>query len=155
MLHNSNAVLRALGVVVLVVAVQALTVTVSAWPAANIKPRDLPVVVAGPAPAADVFAKRLAQARPGAFAVTTAPDPTAADQKLRDRDAYGAFLVGPGGLAGVHLASAASPVVAQVLGQVAQAVGQGRVVPVDDVVPADPGDPRSTGLAAAVLPLIL
>jgi hypothetical protein len=46
-------------------------------------------------------------------------------------------------------------VAAQVLGQVAQAAGQGRVVPVDDVVAADPGDPRGTGLAAAVLPLIL
>lgn len=155
MLQSSSAVRRTLGVVVLVVVVQALMVTVFAWPAANIEPRDLPVVVAGPAPDADAFAKRLAQARPGAFEVTTAPDPAAADQKLRDRDAYGAFVVGPGGLAGVHLASAASPVAAQVLGQVAQAAGQGRVVPVDDVVPADPGDPRGTGLATAVLPLIL
>lgn len=155
MLHVSSPARRALGVAVLVVAIQALMVTVFAWPAANIKPRDLPVVVAGPAPAADAFARQLAQAEPGAFKVTTVPDAAAADQRLRDRDAYGAFVLGPGGLAGVHLASAASPVAAQVLGQVAQAAGQGRAMPVDDVVPADPGDPRGTGLAAAVLPLIL
>src|SRR5262249_60841726 len=78
-----------------------------------------------------------------------------AGQRCRGGAGYAACLGGPGGRAGVHVACAASPVVAQVLGQVAQAVGQGRVVPVDDVVPADPGDPRSTGLAAAVLPLIL
>jgi hypothetical protein len=159
MLHVSSPARRALGVAVLVVAIQAPMVTVFAWPAANIKPRDLPVVVAAPAPAADAFARQLAQAEPGAFKVTTVPDAAAADQRLRDRDAYGAFVLGPGGLAGglagVHLASAASPVAAQVLGQVAQAAGQGRAVPVDDVVPADPGDPRGTGLAAAVLPLIL
>jgi hypothetical protein len=90
-----------------VVALQALIVAVFAWPAANLGPRDLPVVVAGPAPAAEAFAARLAQAEPGAFEVATAPDAAAADLLLREREAYGAFLLGPDGLAGGYLANAA------------------------------------------------
>jgi hypothetical protein len=155
MSHGGSPLPRALGVAVLVVALQAIMVTAFAWPAANLEPRDLPVVVAGPAPATEAFAARLAQVRPGDFEVTTAPDVAAADRLLLDREAYGAFLLGPGGLAGVHLASAASPTAAQVLTQVAQAAGEGRPVPVEDVVPAAPGDPRGAGLAAALLPLIL
>jgi hypothetical protein len=155
MSHGGSPLPRVLGVAVLVVALQAIMVAAFAWPAANLEPRDLPVVIAGPAPAAEAFAARLAQARPGAFEVATAPDAAAADRRLLDREAYGAFLLGPDGLAGVHLASAASPTAAQVLTQVAQATGEGRPVPVEDVVPAAPGDPRGAGLAAALLPLIL
>src|ERR671922_1503845 len=108
MSHGAAAPLsRALGVAVVVVALQAVMVAAFAWPAANLEPRDLPVVVAGPAPAAEAFAARLAEARPGAFEVATAPDAAAADRLLLDRKAYGAFLLGPDGLAGVHLASAA------------------------------------------------
>ena len=153
--RSASSLPRALGVAVVVVALQALMVAAFAWPAANLEPRDLPVVVAGPAPAAEAFAARLSQARPGAFQVTTAPDAATADRRLLDREAYGAFLLGPGGLAGVHLASAASPAAAQVLTQVAQAAGEGRAVPVQDVAPAAAGDPRGAGLAAALLPLLL
>jgi hypothetical protein len=155
MLHRASPAQRATGVAVLVVALQALMVTAFAWPAANIRPRELPVVVAGPAPAAEALARRLDAAEPGALQVTAVADADAADQRLRDREAYGAFVLAPGGLAGVHLASAASPTVAQLLTQVGQAAAQGRAVPVTDVVPADPDDPRSAGLAAALLPLVL
>jgi hypothetical protein len=153
--HGAAPLARALGVAVVVVALQAVMVAAFAWPAANLEPRDLPVVVAGPSPAAEAFAARLAQARPGAFEIATAPDAATADRRLLDREAYGAFLLGPEGLAGVHLASAASPAAAQALTQVAQATGEGRPVPVEDVVPAAAGDPRGAGLAAALLPLIL
>jgi hypothetical protein len=146
---------RPLAVAVGVVALQALIVALFAWPAANLEPRDLPVVVAGPAPAVQAFAARLDQAEPGAFEVATAPDAAAADLLLLDREAYGAFLLGPDGLAGVHLASAASPAAAQLLTQAAQTAGQGRPVPVEDLVPAAPGDPRGAGLSAALLPLVL
>jgi hypothetical protein len=146
---------RAIAVAVGVVALQALIVAVFAWPAANLEPRDLPVVVAGPAPAAEAFAARLAQVEPGAFEVATAPDAAAADLLLHERDAYSAFLLGPDGLAGVHLASAASPSAAQLLMQAAQVAGQGRPVPVEDLVPAAHGDPRGAGLSAALLPLVL
>jgi hypothetical protein len=153
--RTASSLPRALGVAVVVVALQALMVAAFAWPAANLEPRDLPVVVAGPAPAAEAFAARLAGERPGAFEVATAPDAATADRMLRDREAYGAVLLGPDGPAGVHLASAASPTVGQLLTQLAQTAGQGRPVPLQDVVPADPDDPRGAGLSAALLPLIL
>jgi len=153
--HGASPLPRALGVAILIVALQAIMVAAFAWPAANIEPRDLPVVAAGPTPATEAFAARLAQVRPGAFEVTTAPDAAAADRLLLDRQAYGAFLLGPDGLTGVHVASAASPTAAQVLTQVAQAAGEDRAVPVEDVVPAAAGDPRGAALAAALLPLIL
>jgi hypothetical protein len=123
-----------------------------AWPAANLAPRDLPVVVAGPAPAANEVAGRLASTEPGAFAVSTVPDAAAADAALRDRQAYAAFVVGPDGVS-LHTASAASPAVAALLTAAAQQVGAGQPVPVVDVVPSDPDDPRGAGFASGFLPL--
>src|SRR5919198_2728626 len=129
MLHRASPAQRAIGVAILVVALQALMVTAFAWPAASTRPRDLPVVVAGPAPAAEALARRLDAAEPGAFEVTVVADADAADQRLRDRQAYGALVLASGGLAGVRLASAASPAAAQLLTQVGQAAAQGRAVP--------------------------
>jgi multisubunit Na+/H+ antiporter MnhC subunit len=155
--------IRATGLVIGVVAVQALFLTLFAWPAVNTEPRDLPIVVAGPAPAADAVAQQLEEARPGAFDVDTVADAAAADDAIRDRKAYGAFVVtpspnGPPTLE-VHVASAASPVLAQLLTQIAQTAGQesGQTQPtkVVDVVPADKDDPRGAGLDAGVLPLIM
>jgi hypothetical protein len=136
-----------------VVAVQALLVGLFAWPAANAEPRDLPVVVAGPAPAAEQFAGRLRAARPDGFDITTLPDAAAADRALRDRDAYAAFVVVPDGVT-LHTASAASPTVAQLLGQAAGQLG-GQQVQVTDVVPTDRDDPRGAGFAAGFLPLAM
>src|SRR6266508_4043848 len=82
--------LLALGVVVL----QGLLILWFAWPAGKTAPRDLPVVVAGPAQATETITQRLHAGRPGGFAVTTVPDAAAADQALRDRTAYAAFVVG-------------------------------------------------------------
>src|SRR5262245_25140888 len=82
-----------------------LLVSWFAWPAREIEPRDLPVVVAGPQPAAAGFATQLANARPGAFKVTVLPDAAAADNALRDRDAYAAFVIGADGMT-LHTASA-------------------------------------------------
>ncbi|GIF70525.1 hypothetical protein [Asanoa siamensis] len=140
------AVLIGVGIVV----AQALLVPLFAAPAANLGPRDLPVVVAGPAPAADAFAAQLAQREPGAFEISRAPDAAAADAILRDNAAYAAFVVGPTGPA-VHTASGASPIVAQLVGQAAA----GMNAPVTDVVPGSPDDPRGGGFAAGFLPLAL
>ena len=153
--------IRATGLVMGVVAVQALFLTLFAWPAVNTEPRDLPIVVAGPAPAADAVAQQLEKARPGAFDVDTVADAAAADDAIRDRKAYGAFVVtSPNGpTVATHVSSAASPVVAQLLIQIGQTAGpdsgQTQPHPVVDVVPADKDDPRGAGLAAGVLPLIM
>jgi hypothetical protein len=144
------ALLIAAGVVV----VQALLVSLFSGVAANTEPRDLPVVVTGPAPAAEGFATQLEQARPGAFDVTQVADAAAADQALRDREAYAAFVLGPDG-ASLRTASAASPAVAQLLTQAAAELGDGQPVPVVDVVPGSPDDPRGAGFGAGFLPLAL
>jgi hypothetical protein len=141
-------------IAILVVGVQALLVPLFAGPAANLAPRDLPVVVAGPAPAAAGLAERLRDERPGAFELTTVADATAADRALRDREAYAAFVVGADGVT-LHVASAAGPAVAALLTQAAGELGGDRPVPVVDVVPADPDDPRGGGFAAGFLPLVM
>src|SRR5262245_42749404 len=88
---------RAAVIVIGVVLAQALLALWFAWPGQKTAPRDLPVVVAGPPPAATALADRLRAERPGAFAVRTVGDATAADQALRDRTAYAAFVLGPDG----------------------------------------------------------
>ena len=91
---------------------------------------------------------------PGAFEVTTAADAAAADQALRDREAYAAFVVAADGVS-LHTASGASPTVAALLSQAAQQIGGGRPVTVVDVVPGAPDDPRGAGFASGYLPLVL
>ncbi|MEU4570709.1 hypothetical protein [Micromonospora sp. NPDC023956] len=154
MARARSPLMLALLVAALVVGVQALLVPLFAAPAANLAPRDLPVVVAGPAPAVDDLVDRLAAARPGGFAVTTRPDAAAADEALRDREAYAALVVGPDGLA-LHTAPGASPTAAALLTEAVGGLAGGRPVSVVEVVPTDPDDPRGTGLAAGFLPLTL
>jgi hypothetical protein len=140
------AVLVAAAAIVL----QALLVPLFAAPAANLAPRDLPVAVAGPAPAATELAARLAAAQPGAFDLRTLPDAAAADRALRNREVYAAFVAGPDGLA-LRTAPGASPTVAALLTELARAGGG--PVRVVEVVPADPDDPRGSGFAGGFLPL--
>jgi hypothetical protein len=145
---------RAAAVAAGAVLLQALLVLWFAWPAEKTAPRDLPVVVAGPAPAAAAVADRLRTERPGAFEVTTVADAAAADARLRDRAAYAALVVEPSGVS-VHVASAASPTVATLFGQAAQELGNGRPVQVVDVVPGPADDPRGAGFTSGFLPLLM
>ncbi|BCB77388.1 membrane protein [Phytohabitans flavus] len=144
----------ALVIAVGVVALQALLVPLFSAPAADLEPRDLPVVVAGPAPAAQGLAGQLESARPGAFEITTLADGAAADEALRDRDAYAAFVVGPEGVT-LHTAPAASPTVATLLTQASAQLNGGQPVRTVEVVPLDPDDPRGTGFASGFLPLAI
>ncbi|HEX2418578.1 MAG TPA: hypothetical protein VHJ83_10740 [Micromonosporaceae bacterium] len=151
-------IVRAAGLVLAVVAIQALFLTLFTWPVANLEPRDLPIVVAGPAPAANAVAQRLSNSQPDAFDIRIVPDAAAADQAIRDREAYGGFVVSPqpaGPQIDVHVASGASPVVAQLLTEIGQQAGRGQPVEVVDVVTADPDDPRGVGLGAGILPLVM
>jgi hypothetical protein len=162
-------------VVVLVPVLAGLALAAFAWPAARLAPRDLPVGVVAPAAAGDAVEQRLAQAG-DAVEVRRFADPAAARAAIADREVYGAVVVAPEGTT-VLTASAASPLVAQLLQQAADqlpgaapggpgaapaqppgaaargpAAAPARVV---DVVPADPDDPRGAALAASVLPLVL
>lgn len=137
-----------------VVALQAVLVPLFAGPASHIAPRDLPIAVAGPPPAATGLADQLAARRPGAFDVKVFADAAAADAAIKDREVYGAIVLGPAGPS-LHVASAAGPTVSALLTQAAAELGNGQPVPVRDVVPTDPDDPRGAGFGAGFLPLAL
>ena len=130
----------------------ALVLTLFAWPSARLEPRDLPIGVAGPAPAAQAIEARLAR-QEGAFELHRYADAAAARQAIEDREVYGAFVITPTGPR-VLTAAGASQAVAQLLTGAAREVPTPRgaaEVAVEDVVPA----PRGAALASSVLPLVL
>ncbi|HEX5594406.1 MAG TPA: hypothetical protein VFX61_00035 [Micromonosporaceae bacterium] len=147
-------------------AVALLTVAVSvllaafAWPSVRSSVHDVPIAVAGPAPAVRQISAALNQRLPDAFEITEVADTAAAEQLIRDREAYGAIDVSSGAPQ-VILASASSPAVAQTLNSIAtalnQAQSQGASTPaaVRDLVPLPADDPRGAGLAAGALPLVM
>jgi hypothetical protein len=152
---------RVAGRVALLVGVLPLLLLAFAWPASQLAPRDLPVVVAGPPPAAEQVSQRLAEQQPGAFDITVVADETAARTAVLGREAYGAVVLAPEGPPTVLVASAASPAVAQLLGQAAQSfTPDGTAAPapgatVEDVAPSPDDDPRGIAFAAGSLPLAL
>jgi hypothetical protein len=141
--------MKAVGVAIAAVAVQALLIPLFAAPAADVAPRDLPIAVAGPARAVEAVAAKLP---PAEFDVVTAPDAAAADRLIKDRSVYAAFVITPAGPE-LHTAPAASPAVAALLtGAAAAMTPPARVV---TVVPLPADDPRGSGLVAGFLPLLL
>lgn len=152
-LDTKGIVRAALGVVAL------LTVLLAAfaWPTDNLEPRSLPLAIA--APSAEAAAAVEAQLV-GAFGedgvdVVPAADRSAAVTTIEDREAYGALVVDSDG-AEVLTATAASPLVAQLLGQAAQGMAAQPDSPpasATDVVPATDGDPRGIIFSAGALPL--
>lgn len=141
------------GLVVGVVAVQALMLFAFALPAVNSGPREVPVAVAGP-PEAVAQVEQVLASTPGrdadvpAFDVSVVEDQEAATEAIADREVYGAVVVSPDGPQ-LLVGSAASPAVAQLLRSVAGPV------PVRDVFPTTPDDPNGSGLAVGVLPLVM
>lgn len=135
-----------------------LTVLVSAfaWPAVRSAPHGIGLAVAAPAPAAAQLEGRLAAAAgEDAFDVTVVADRAAAEEAIREREVYGAVVLGPSG-GEMLVASAASPAVGQALTQLAARIpaGAGGPLPVTDVVPLPAEDPRGVGLATGLLPLL-
>src|SRR4051794_11955721 len=137
-----------------------------AWPAGRIAPRSLPVGVVGPA--RDQVVAGLDRAQSGGFDFHSFADEAAARTAVRDRDVYGAFVVGQGRIT-VFEASAASPTVAQLLTAAGQQLatrvarpasglgppgpaGRSRTV---DVVPISRDDPHGVVLSSALLPLTI
>jgi hypothetical protein len=147
-----------LGVAVVVglAAVLTLMLAAFAWPAANLAPRDLPIGLVAPDPVAAQLEQGLNRGGTNAFQITRIADRTGVEQQIRERAIYGAVIVSQQG-AEVLTASAASPAVAQILGQIATSLGQatGLQPQITDVVPQPPDDPRGAGLAVTALPLVL
>ncbi|WLW56744.1 ABC transporter permease [Streptomyces sp. YU58] len=146
---------RLAAVIVLVPLLAALALWAFAWPAARTAPRDLPLGVAGPDRAVAQVEQRLEQ-REGAFEIHRYADEAAAREAIEDRTVYGAVVVTAQGPE-LLTASAASPVVAQLLQQAVaqQAAAEGTQLRTVDVVPAPEADPRGAALNASVLPLAL
>ncbi|MBM7442333.1 ABC transporter permease [Streptomyces sp. HB132] len=145
---------RAVAVILLVPLIVTISLWAFSWPAARIAPRDLPVGIAGAAPAADQMRKQLEQ-RGGAFEIHRYDDTASAREAIEDRAVYGAFVVTEKGPQ-LLTASAASPVAAQLLTEAAKgAAPTGTALPVTDVVAAPGPDPRGAALGASILPLSL
>ncbi|WP_046776896.1 ABC transporter permease [Streptomyces yangpuensis] len=146
---------RVLAVMVMVPLLAALALWAFAWPATRTAPRDLPLGVAGPAAAAAPLEQRLAS-REGAFEIHRYADEAAARTAVRNREVYGAVVVTPQGPQ-LLTASAASPVVAQLLTQAVamQSPPGAPGMPVTDVVPTPAADARGAAFGASVLPLAL
>lgn len=147
-----NTIQRAVAIGLAAALIQAVMLIAFAWPAANVKPRDLPIAVAGPQAA--VVAQKLAAQDADAFDIRTVADESAARVAIDDRDVYGAIVTG-NGAPQVMVASAASPMVAQQLSAIAQALSGQPAATVQDVVAADSDDPRGAGFGAMVLPLVM
>jgi len=156
---------RIVGMSVALAAVLAVIVLAFSWPSVTADPRDLPLAITGPAPAVAAATAAVEQAQPGAVSFTAMADRDAAVEAIRTREVYGAVVLGP--QPEVLTATAASPIVAQLLGGVAaqlqrglqaQAGGTGQpapVVTITDVVPLSTDDPRGTGFTAALFPLLI
>ncbi|MEV6926752.1 hypothetical protein AB0M46_19915 [Dactylosporangium sp. NPDC051485] len=143
-------------IVLLLTALLSLIMVAFAWPATRSGVHDIPLAVAGPPQATSQVVRQLEAKRPGAFDVRVVGDTAAAERLIKDREVYGAIDL-TSGKPQLIVASAASPVVAQALQQVALALApsQGDAAVVRDLVPLPSDDPRGAGLSAGSLPLVL
>jgi len=145
--------------------VVAVIVLAFSWPNVTAEAKNLPVAIAGPAPAVADATAGVDKATGGAIAFTEVADRDAAVRGIERRDVYGAIVLGKE--PEVLTSSAASPVVAQMLTGVAAQLQQqaaaaataagapASTVTVTDVVPLLKTDPRGAGMIAAALPLVL
>lgn len=150
---------RVLGIGLGLAALVGVLVTVFAWPAAESRPRDVPIALVGAPEASTQVEQQITTAMPGAFDVKPVPDVEAARELIRDRDVYGAIVLESSGPPQVLTASAASPAVAQLLQGIADQMTQqatgAPAAQVEDVVPLPDEDPRGAGFTAAALPMVL
>ncbi|TDE00563.1 ABC transporter permease [Jiangella asiatica] len=136
-------------------------VTAFVWPNSEVAPRDVPIAVAGSPEAVGQVEEQLSAAMPDAFDVSQVDDEAAAREAIEDRDVYGAVLLDPAGPPQVLTASAAGPLVAQLLQGVAAELaaqsggGEAPTAAVEDVVPLPQDDPRGAGFSSGALPMVL
>jgi len=133
-----------------------LAVVAFAWPAARLAPRDLPIGLAGPDAAVQQVERQLAEQQPGAFQVTRFAAAADLDDAIRSREVYGGLALAADGVS-VRTATAASPVVAELLRGVGGRVSEATGAPLDpvDVVAAPAADPRGAAFGSSMLPLVL
>lgn len=146
-----------LGLALGLAAALAVVATAFVWPGLNSGPNGVPLGLVAPDPVAEQVSAQLSRtAGEDAFILSRYDDRAAAEDAVRDREVYGALVLGPNG-GELLTASAASPSVAQALAQLAAEVPAeaGGPLAVTDLVPLPEDDPRGIGLGAAVLPLVI
>jgi hypothetical protein len=136
---------------VIAVVLQATFVFFFVFPSHDPEPNGLEVAVVGAPDAAQTFANQL-EARSDGFDVKRYSSEPDARRAIEDRDAYGAFVLGPLGPERLLTAPAASFTVATVLDDIGRSAGVPRV---QAVVPLDGDDPRGATLNVFVLPLVI
>lgn len=142
-------------------AVVCILVLAFIWPSVTASVKGLPIAVAGGAAPVAALEASLAQKSPGTFAIIEVGNRDAAIAAIEHRSVYGAIVLARD--PEVLTASAASPLVAQLLSAVAPALQAGpattqggrSAVDIVDVVPLATTDPRGAGLGAASFPLVL
>lgn len=141
-----------------------------AWPSARLQPRDLPIGIVGSSAGSQQLVDHLTAAEPGGFDLRLYADDAAARSAIIHRQVYGAFVVTPGHVE-VLTASAASPAVAQLLGNIGAGLAgassdqsghdQASVpdhpvqVTTRDVVPLTSADPKGLVFGSSLLPLTI
>lgn len=122
-------------------------------PAAKGAPHDLPIGVVGPEAAVTQVSDRLDEQQPGGFDVKTYASADELIAAAENREVYGGIVLGAQPRA--ITATGASPVVAPIITQLANAAAQGRTVQVTDVAPPSVDDPRGAGFGSMVMPVFL
>ncbi|WP_298328766.1 hypothetical protein [Haloactinopolyspora sp.] len=147
---------RVMGVAAGVSVLIGLLITAFVWPNSQIEPRDVPLVVAGPAATVAAVQAQLDETAPGAFEVEAVADADAARQVIVDNRAYGAVVVDSTGPPRILTATAASPAVASMLQSIADQMATGEAASgVEDVVPLPADDPRGSGFNGGALPMVM
>ncbi|GED96506.1 ABC transporter permease [Gordonia crocea] len=121
-------------------------------PASRGTPHELPIGVAGPAPAVQQVEAALEAKQPGAFEVHAYADEAQLTQAVKNRDIYGGFVLGAA--PATIIASGASPAVATMLTQIGAQM-PGPQPQVRDVAAPAPNDPRGAGFGSMVMPVFL
>lgn len=137
---------RALRLVAVLLVAQAALAFLMVYPSYKPTPHAVPVGYVGSNPADDTFARYI-----DAFDVHTYRSASAASDAMRHRDIYGT-LIAESGTQRLLVATAASPVVAQLIQEAVSPAK--RAVPVRDLAPLSSDDPRGATINALVLPLI-
>jgi hypothetical protein len=154
--HEPPAAIRATGIIAVLAVAIALVAIAFALPAARTAPHAVPIGAAGPQSASGQVAATLEKQAPGAFAITYYPGEAALRDAIRNRDVYGGIAFGPDGPR-LLTATGGSPMVAQMLTQMANGIAAKTGVPLasEDLAPPTVHDPRGAGLAASALPITL
>lgn len=146
---NRRVLARVAATVLAVTALLTLILTAFTWPTQDMRPRNLPMAVAGPASQVAVEHVRSALGE-DAVALHRVSSRDDAVTAIRDREVYAAVVTGRDGTE-LLVASAASPAVAQML----TAVLGSSSTAVTEVAPLPAEDPRGSVFAAGAFPLVL